>query len=122
MWDNTATGAQQAFNAAEQERAECLRLLSALQTLQSDMSAWDNETYKAGQATVTALLGNLQAQSSKMDDCLQPLTKELQQVKNICHAKSALRRAARWSLVKGWEAFGLTKQWLKHDHRVQHCQ
>ena len=86
--------------------------LERMQTLQSDVSSWDNETYKAGQATVTALLGNLQAQSSKMDDCLQPLAKELQQVKKTCHAKSALRRAARWSLVKGWEAFGLTKHWL----------
>ena len=120
--DDTATGAQEAFNVAEQERAECLRLLSALQTLQNDMPGWNNETYQAGQARVTALLGNLQAQSSKMDDCLQPLTKELQQVKKTCHAKSALRRAARWSLVKGWEAFGLTKHWLNLTIEFINCQ
>ena len=48
MWDNTATGAKQAFDAAVQERAECLQIFSALQTLQNAVSSWDKETYKAG--------------------------------------------------------------------------
>jgi len=80
--------------------------------MQYGVQHWNNETFKEGQARLADLLAQLTNEVAKLDMCMFPLNKQLNLAKKAGLAQVAQKRAARWSLAKPWEYYGMGKHWL----------
>jgi hypothetical protein len=87
-------------------------LVNEVSDLLDAVALWKSATYDEGMAHVKTLTIAAKESSQRLEVFHKPMTTLLDMAKKKGLAATASKRAARWSLVKHWEAHGLGKNLL----------